>query len=894
VGGLNVHSTVEAAEGGGWHVYSEGVNESKYRFDFRQVASGLEITLRINCLVHDVNSDYIKLVFVGEKITGSSGTYEQIMGIARVGYENDSKLTVGYGKHLIYYVLPQRGFVSYANITLYSRGGSPTLDLHRSTIREWDPKTHYVPIVVWKYGWAVYNITDDGRGRISLLCSGGGLPQGCPQESGIFYVFGKGFTPPKVGGRPDVYVDFNYFGGFNAAPESSYGKGNYRCKIDVGFGSGGTLSEAYYSGLNQTLYLKQKYTYETTYPLIWQDTAKAEIDYALEAGKVIMESPLAKSMLEGLGYVSLAYDVAQEILSLSFDEIVSDSKILVWENVNVDQEKELFAYFSIVCQVKSVGLTGTIANFYGESPWGRPLLEGLFGARIFELPAGGMFVGGILLHYYVPTLESVEPLGGGLPVNTKITMRFSKPIDRGSIVKRPDTIVAIANSKPIDFFDFFHFRDSGSDQKTLVMSPNYRLDYNTIYVINFTSKIVDVYGFPLEPFTITFSTEQGPPPPKNIYYNVSVAVSTGLYEFGERLRGCIFRAEIAKDNVQYDARSLVADATFRTNDPLFDYWNEGSALIFKVGDKAYVKLSTAKDGGVPPRSRTIFELVEVLEMKTDTWAEARVEEVNVGNPAVLAAFKEQAGLKPGAFFMLEPIVVKEYSAIGEKVGYITFHSDEIKGLDGKTLPLYAVIRSNVFGIIPDKPSPVFNLKVGPTHMPVDFVAYVIQNGFVGAWRLTPELEEQRQYTYNYIIQAKGASLEVQVFSNSTITGFSYNETVNAISFKASGKNGTRGYTILAVPKSFGEIKPTVFFDYKQIEHKLDETENTYYIRFSYSHSTHNVTVYLKGVEQSKETGPTENNYTYIIVAAAPFSAIIFLTILYKKRKRTTLPKTTFR
>jgi len=896
--GLNTHLVVESAQDNKWRVYSEGMNESNYRFDVGQVVSGLEIVLYVISFGNDVNNDYMKFVFVGEEITDSSGTYEQLVGIARVGYNNDSKLTVGYGKHLMYYVLPKRSFVSYVNITLYSRGGRPTLDLSRSVIREWDPKLHYVSIPVWRQGWAVHNITGDGRGRIALLCSGAGLPQGCPKDSGIFYVFGKGFSPPKIGGKPDVYVDFSYLGGFNAAPETSYGKGNYRCKIDVGFGSGNSLNEAYHSGLNQTLYLVQKYTSETTYPLVWQDTAKGTIDVFLEVGKTLLESPLAKTMLEALGYVSFAYDIAQAILSLSFDEIVSDAKILVWENVNVNQEKELFAYFSIFCQVKCAGLTGTIANFYGESPWGRPLLEGLFGARIFELPAGGMFVGGILLHYYIPIVVSVEPLGEGLPIDTRITIKFSKPIDRGSIVKRPDTIVATANSKPINFFEFFHFRESGSDQKILVMSPNYHLDYNTVYVINFTSNILDVEGFQLEPFTITFSTEQGPPPPKNIYYNVSVAVSTGLYEFGEKLRGSIFRAEITKDNVQFDFRTtpILADAVFRTNDPLFDYWNEGSGLIFKVGDKVYLKLATAKDGGVPPRSGTIFKLVEELKMKNDVWAEARVEEVHVGNPTVLTAFKEQAGLKPGAFFTLEPIVVREYAAIGEKIGVVTFFSDEIKDLNGRTLPLYAVIRSNVFGIIPDKPSPVFNLKVGSPNvfMPVDFVVYVIRNGFVGAWRLTPKYEEQKQYTYRYTIQAKGITAEVYVFSNSTVTGFSYDEIMNALSFKVTGKNGTYGYVNLAIPKTFGEIKPTVFLDHEQIKYELNESNNIYYVRFTYSHPTHNVTIYLVSTfasteQPTTETGRTEAKQTeinYILIAAFVTSLIIILSFafLYKKRK----------
>ncbi len=868
-----------------WRIYYEGADESEYRFYFGKNVSGLEISLYISCSPKDVNSDWIRFTFIGENLTVStpSGTFEvePIVGVARVGYENDGKPSVGRGKHLIYYVLPQKLFVSYVNVTLYSRAGFPKLNLTLSSIREWDPKVHYVPIVVWKQGWVAYDITYNGRGRVAVLSSGANVPIGCPSESGIVYVFGKGFKPPRLSGRPDVYVDFSYLGGFNAAPESFAGKGNYRAKIDVGVGAGSTLNEACFSGLNHTLYLNQKYTTGTVIPLIAQDSAKGAIDIFLEVGKEVLESPLAKKVLNFLGYVSFAYDIIQLSLSLGFDEIVTDAKMLVWDSVEVDSSKEFYAYFNIICQTKSAGLTGTIANFYGESPWGRPLLEGLFGARIFELPSGGMFVGGILLHYYTPIVEDVRPLGENLPVDTRITLKFSKPIDRESIVKRTDTIVATANSIPIDFFDFFHFRGSGDDLTVLVMSPNYHLDHGTKYVINFTSHILDVYGFELEPFTISFSTEPGPPAPKNIYYNVSLAVSTGFYEFGGRMRGDIYKATISKDPVQFDFKNVVADALFRTNDPLFDYWNEGSGFIFKVGEKIYLKLSTAKDGGVPPRSKVIFELVEKIEMKADVWAKAKVMEVKVGNPALANPLSEQAGLKSDAVFNLEPIIVKEYSAIGERIGSVTFYHSEIMSLNGKTLPLYAIIRDNVIGIIPDKPNPVFTLNVGPSKVPIDFVVYYIGADFVGAWRLNPEHIEPKQNTYNFFVNFKGSKLELFLFTNSTVTDFSYNETVQAISFKVNGKDGTYGYVNMMLPKDFGEVKPKVLFDKKEINYLMEKTDLGNRIYFTYKHSTHDVIVYIFSQEQqtTTSTSPSKGGLDVTIIAALIILIIIVMILI---------------
>lgn len=873
---------------GSWNVYYEGIDESKYSFHFGKNVSGVEISLYVICSGNDFNSDSIRLTFVGEKVSGAYNV-ETIVGVARVGYDNDGKVSVGKGRHLIYYVMPEKSFVSYINITLHSRSGFPKLNLQLSSIKEWDPIVHYVPIVVWTMGWSRYDLTEDGKGRVAVLSSGANIPIGCPDESGIVYVFGKGFKPPKVTGKPDVYVDFSYAGGFNAAPESFAGKGNYRCKIDVGIGAGYTLNEACYSGLNQTLYLNQKYTTGTIIPLIAQDTAKGTIDIFIEVGKEVLESPFAKKVLEALGYISFAYDVIQLFLSLGFDEIVTDARILVWNNVNVDPDKEFFAYFNIICQTKSKGLTGTIANFYGECPWGRPLLEGLFGARIFELPTGGMFVGGILLHYYIPVLESVSPLTENMPVTSKITLKFSKPLDRDSIVKSSDTIVAMADSKPIDFFDFFHFRDSGSDQTVLVMSPNYHMDYGTRYEINFTSKILDTEGFQIEPFTITFTTEPGPPKPKNVYYNVSLAVSQGLHEFGGRMRGDIYKAVITKDPVEFNFKNVVADALFRTNDPLFDYWNEGSGWIFRVGEKIYLKLSTAKDGGVPPRSKVIFELVERLEIRTDVWAKAKVKEFKVGNPALANALSEQAGLKSDAVFDLEPIVLKEYSAIGERIGSITFYDSGIKSLDGKTLPLYAIIRDNIIGIIPDKPEPVFILNVGSSKVPIDLVVYYIGGDFAGSWRLKPEYIGSKQYTYNYIINFKGSKLELFIFSNSTVSGFSYNESSQTLSFKVNGKDGTLGYINLMLPKDFGEVKPKVFFDKKEINYVMEKTDLGYRIYFTYLHSTHDIIIYIFGQEQATTTltpppsvGGLDISLTAALIAIVMISLIVFSKV---KRRR---------
>ena len=870
-----------------WQTYYESLSESAYRFDVGKELSGIELRL-YTYSSGDVNGDWIRVVLVGERTTFvyPDGTFEvePIVGASRVGYDNDGKTTVGAGEHRLYYVLPQRNYVKYVNVTLYSLNGWPKLDVSRSTILEWKPYVDYVQEVPWSIGWATYNFTGNGVGRFSLLSTGFGVPSGCPDESGISYYFGKRIMPPKILGKPEVYVEASYVGGFNAAPESFAGKGNYRCKVNVGIGSGFTLNEAVYSGLNQTLYLKEKYTPQGCLKLVAEDSAKGAIDIGLAIGEEVIKSKAAKAILSGLGLVLNIIEWAEVILSLGFDEIVSNTSIIVYDSVKVDPAEPFYVWFNVLCQIKSKGLTGTIANFYGESPWGRSSLEGLFGQRVFELPFGGVQVGGILLHYHIPVLERAEPLGENLPVDTKIVLRFSKPIDRGSIVKARDTIVATANSKPIDFFDFFHFRDSGKDLMELVLSPNYHLDYGTRYVINFTSKIVDVFGFGLEPFTITFSTKAASNVPKNVYYNVSIM--SGLYEFGTNLRGEIFRARIFNESVNLGAP--LGFAMIRTNDLLYDYWNEGTCNVFKVGEKVYCKLSVAKDGGVPPRSGTIFELIDKMSIKTTVTAEAEVLEVNPKgvSSSNLKKLIEQTGVKPGERFTLEPIYVKEYSAVGDYFGKIKFYSDEIAKLNGKELSVYLILHVAPWDLIPDKP-PAYHVSLGSfSSVPVDFVVYTISEEYVGAWRLIPLSSENRQYTYNFMVKVQGLDREVYVFSNSTVSNFHYNQTIQTISFTVSGKSGTRGYLRIGIPIEMVKAKPMVLFDEVQVPFSVNESEQRYWIYFEYLHSTHTVKI----IFSTPVSAEPQQSQPYILYALAALLASSILALIAFKRRKSSLLK----
>jgi hypothetical protein len=228
----------------GWQVYYEGSDESAYRLDFGMEASGLEMWLYIQTQRTDYLSywnDSIKIVLVGkpELVVTSNGSFavEPIVGFTKIGYKDDEEKSTG-GLHGIYYVLPQKSYVNYINVTIRLQSGEPQLDTSRSYARVWEPYVDIVPVVTWTLGWYDFNVTEDGRGRTALVSFG--APVGNqPSESGLTFTFGKAFVPPRILGKPDVYVEIGYAGGINIAPESFTGTGNYRCKIDAGIGKGG-------------------------------------------------------------------------------------------------------------------------------------------------------------------------------------------------------------------------------------------------------------------------------------------------------------------------------------------------------------------------------------------------------------------------------------------------------------------------------------------------------------------------------------------------------------------------------------------------------------------------------------------------------------------------------
>jgi len=83
-----------------------------------------------------------------------------------------------------------------------------------------------------------------------------------------------------------------------------------------------------------------------------------------------------------------------------------------------------------------------------------------------------------------------------------------------------------------------------------------------------------------------------------------------------------------------------------------------------------------------------------------------------------------------------------------------------------------------------------------------------------------------------------------VSSNSTLSGLSFNSEERELRFSVSGDNGTFGYVNVFIPKSLiadvSELE--VYLDEEQIDYIAESKEDYWLLRFSYSHSTHEVSV----------------------------------------------------
>jgi hypothetical protein len=128
-----------------------------------------------------------------------------------------------------------------------------------------------------------------------------------------------------------------------------------------------------------------------------------------------------------------------------------------------------------------------------------------------------------------------------------------------------------------------------------------------------------------------------------------------------------------------------------------------------------------------------------------------------------------------------------------------------------------------------------------------------------------------------------------VESNSTITDLDFSSVNHTLAFAVSGPSGTTGYTKVAIAKSLVADATTITatVDGKTVNYTISEANSNWIMEFTYSHSTHQVSINLAGQEAEKEPTAAASNSepTMWIAIIAATCVIAMLAVVAMKRCR---------
>jgi hypothetical protein len=143
-----------------------------------------------------------------------------------------------------------------------------------------------------------------------------------------------------------------------------------------------------------------------------------------------------------------------------------------------------------------------------------------------------------------------------------------------------------------------------------------------------------------------------------------------------------------------------------------------------------------------------------------------------------------------------------------------------------------------------------------------------------------------QIAYQGTISHLGKAYYIPIFTNSTVTNFSFNPS-GSINFNITGESGT-GFCNITIPKSLLRAQPsewTVRVDGAQVTYNSTENSDYAFIYLSYSHSTHSIEI--AGTWVVTEYQP--NLFVAILLTLALVAAIVAV----KQRKKIAAAKTRY-
>ncbi len=121
-----------------------------------------------------------------------------------------------------------------------------------------------------------------------------------------------------------------------------------------------------------------------------------------------------------------------------------------------------------------------------------------------------------------------------------------------------------------------------------------------------------------------------------------------------------------------------------------------------------------------------------------------------------------------------------------------------------------------------------------------------------------------------------------VESNSTITSMAFNSTASELNFNATGPSGTTGYVKVTIAKTLlsDAADLRVNLDGKKLTYTLSETEDAWIVTFNYTHSTHQISLFMPHTVASlPQSNPAVVEINYWLLAGIVFAIVIVGCVL---------------
>lgn len=162
----------------------------------------------------------------------------------------------------------------------------------------------------------------------------------------------------------------------------------------------------------------------------------------------------------------------------------------------------------------------------------------------------------------------------------------------------------------------------------------------------------------------------------------------------------------------------------------------------------------------------------------------------------------------------------------------------------------------------------------------------------GNYLLKAEWSGNANYTeasteISFVVAPSDEQNLISVASTSTISSFAFNSTSGQLVFDVSGPSGTTGQVYVYIPKSLvpDVFALQVFLDETPLSYDTESIGDSWLVTFTYSHSTHAVTVNLNNTHS---TPINVNGFwqcaTYGTIIALSLTVAVLL--ISKKRKNT--------